>query len=66
MAGVRLTEIVSKEKPATTNLWLNNRTQSAQVMEKLCGRAEVKEVTSASVESAGLTALLHDTIHAKR
>ena len=66
MPEVQFNEFVSKEKPATIKLWLNDRGQSAQVVERLRGREEVKEVRSPSVDFAGLTALLQNATHARQ
>jgi hypothetical protein len=66
MPEVQLNEFVNQEKPATIKLWLNDRGQSAQVVEKLRGHEEVKEVRSPSVDFAGLTALLQNATHVKQ
>ncbi len=66
MPEVQFNEFVSTEEPATIKLWLNDRAQSAQVVEKLRGREEVKEVRSPSVDFAGLTTLLQNATHAKQ
>ena len=44
MPEVQFSEFVSKEKPATIKLWLNDRAQSAPVVQKLHGREGVQEV----------------------
>jgi hypothetical protein len=64
MPEVQFSEFVGEEEPATIKLWLNDRGQSAQVVEKLRGREEVEEVRSTSVDFAGLTALLQNATHA--
>lgn len=66
MPEVQSSEFVSDEKPATIKLWVNDRGQSTQVVEKLRGREEVKEVRSPSVDFAGLTALLQNATHARQ
>jgi hypothetical protein len=65
MPGVQFSEFTSKEEPPTIKLWLNDRAKSAQVVGKLQGREEVKEVRSSSVDFAGLMALLQNATYAK-
>lgn len=66
MSEVQFSEFTGKEEPLTIKLWLNDRDQSAQVVEGLRMREEVKEVRSSSVDFADLTALLQNATHVEQ